>query len=388
MSNTSAVAPAQAVSAANLYTRVMQLFFRFETGSGLRLTALDGLRGIAATLVVLAHTYDEPLPGVTPPPRIVGLHQFLRTAGTGGVMLFFVLSGFLLYLPWARSHVEGTGAPTWKVYAARRCLRIMPAYYFIVLVLAFAPTFHGAPYVGTGRLFMHFIFLPSLTTRYPALLGVFWTLQVEEFYYWSLPFLHRIFRRSLTFGLVTSLIVAAGYALLVLIVMPSRSWVGALNQTPFHLATFASGMGGAVLYARWRRAQKPLPTTMLLVLALVCYGAAAWFATWVVEAHPTLQAAASVAFLPGCGIAVFAAATGGAQRFLTTTPLRFLGAISYSLYLWHLVFVRLVPMPSAVLPHLTTRILWVLFVAIVVSSISFLLVERPFLKLRPRPTAK
>jgi len=145
-------------------------------------------------------------------------------------------------------------------------------------------------------------------------------------------------------------------------------------------------MTGAMIYAKERFTNTKKNTSTLLLGGVGAYVLAAYICSHIIEVRPELLSLSNVLFLPACAMAVYAAAHGAGSGLLASIPLRFLGAISYSLYLWHLVFIRLVRMPQFVLPHLATRILWALFVAIVVSSLNFLLVERPFLKLRPHNT--
>lgn len=57
--------------------------------------------------------------------------------GNTGVQLFFVLSGFLLFLPYARAMLFQERWPKTRTFYMRRALRILPGYYFSLLLLVF-----------------------------------------------------------------------------------------------------------------------------------------------------------------------------------------------------------------------------------------------------------
>src|SRR6516162_7790775 len=96
------------VSARALLSRLYAKVVDQRTGSGWRIPALDGLRGIAAMMVLVAHTRQR----VVPDDSLWWAP--VERGGLGGVILFFALSGFLLYLPWLRSEVEHKPAPRFK----------------------------------------------------------------------------------------------------------------------------------------------------------------------------------------------------------------------------------------------------------------------------------
>src|SRR3954451_7878504 len=89
---------------------------------------LDGLRGLAALAVLVFHCwlYTMVVPDAGRPVSGLDLgYSNLRL----GLVLFFVLSGFLLYGPWVRAALEDRAAPRVAPYFKRRALRVLPAYY-------------------------------------------------------------------------------------------------------------------------------------------------------------------------------------------------------------------------------------------------------------------
>jgi len=347
-----------------------------RTGSGWRIPALDGLRGIAAMMVLVAHTRHAAAEGGDSL-----LWAPIERGGAGGVVLFFALSGFLLYLPWYRSEVEGREPPRLKTYAIRRCLRIMPAYYASVIVLAILRVaIGGRDPLDFPAMALHFVFLPTLMM---PLQTVYWTLQTEEFFYWLLPSLHRLVKalgsaRVLAVTCLISLLwAAAGLHWL----EPTERGVGLwLEQTPFFLPAFALGIFTAV---RWADNKQDANGRTLVLIGTAAYvmftPLAAYMAIRTDHAATPLT---ELMMAPAASAVVLGAARGGA-RFLEHPVLRFFGGISFSLYLWHAVVLRIVPVPDLVVHSFGLRVLYTVAITTPVALVSYLCVERPFLKLRP-----
>lgn len=353
-----------------LYARVVD----HPTGSGWRIPALDGLRGIAALMVLVAHSM-----GAAEDPNFASpAFAFLQRGGLGGVMLFFALSGFLLYLPWLRSTVEGTAPPRFAKYAARRCLRIMPAYYASVVLLAILRVLvAGRDPIPASDIFLHFVFLPTLGQ---SLLTVYWSLQVEEFFYWMLPMMHRLVVRIGIAALVLGATVVSAAWAFAAFGLPYEQRANWLQQTPFFLPAFALGILTAVVWQRWR--------VNRLAHWFVIGGAAGYVVlspvAQMMEAYDSaLVWVGGLAMAPLASLVVLGVAQGGAES-LRHPLLRFVGGISFSLYLWHMVVIRNAPTPEWVAHSFPLRLVYVAALALPVAVVFFLTTERPFLLLRPR----
>lgn len=345
-----------------------------RTGSGWRLPQLDGLRGIAAMMVLISHVWSR-----TPGIEYSWPYAAVDRGGAGGVLLFFALSGFLLYLPWRRSELEGRPTPSLRDYALRRCLRIMPAYYVSVVALAVLRVVVGGQEpISAQAMALHFLFLPTLGA---PLQTVYWTLQTEEFFYWVLPLLHRVIAtwgpRLMWLG---ACVIAAAWTWIGIRWLSGRTLQHWLEQTPLFLPAFGLGIWTAVVWSRDRTAPG---AGRYVWLGAFAYFALAPLAAYVSrQTHHVLTPITMVALAPAASLLVLGAARGGAP-LLAHPVLRFLGGISFSIYLWHFVVIRVVPVPAPISEMFWTRVLYTTAITVPAATVSFLFVERPFLKLRP-----
>jgi peptidoglycan/LPS O-acetylase OafA/YrhL len=166
-------------------------------GTSGRLGALDGLRAVAAGSVLVYHCWL-----FSSPARFTWnlgpLTPFMQPL-QAGVVLFFVLSGFLLYLPIARSLVAGGERPSLRRYLRNRAFRILPAYWLILGISGFllhssiigggrGGLVAGTPSVGLFAQDATFV-----ANAYPATFGTgilpAWSLSIEVAFYLVLPLL-------------------------------------------------------------------------------------------------------------------------------------------------------------------------------------------------------
>jgi len=143
------------------------------------LPELDGVRAFACLSVISYHVYyffskSHHLPVITD-----GIIAGIFNSGWSGVSLFFVLSGFLLFLPYAKALLGDAQLPAARTFYLRRVLRIMPAYYvsLVLLILILNPEFLQLDHLLNLGLFVTFLMDAPLT--YQHINGPFWTLAVE-----------------------------------------------------------------------------------------------------------------------------------------------------------------------------------------------------------------
>src|SRR5271154_3561146 len=164
-----------------------------------RILELDGIRGLAILLVLIAHIFYAPtLPGG---PELLTKFKELFTLTWTGVDLFFVLSGFLIGGILLDKRSSGKYFTT---FYARRFFRIVPVYYcwiilFILVVKLGGPVIREHTRSGIlpaidSTVFIHFLFLQNLwLPNYVKLaewwFGATWSLAVEEQFYLVAPLL-------------------------------------------------------------------------------------------------------------------------------------------------------------------------------------------------------
>ncbi len=363
-----------------------------------RLGVLDGLRGIAVLLVLWYHVWE--ISWLPPWPPLA----FLPATGFVGVTLFFFLSGFVISYPFVAAEIAGKAQPSWRHFAWRRFIKIVPSYVLSIVVayaIGYAQRQPGSaplPDLVTHLLFIHTWF----PATYGSINGVLWTLAVEVEFYCLFPVIWWAFRRApwLTAGAMIGIawIWRASLAHCCFDTIFAQ-WE---ENLPGYLDIFAFGMLSAYLFVGvlrqgrhdTSRAFGPAVAiagfAMLGMLLEGCYAyrfAPLWSSVWQIANRPLL------------GVAFTAMALGSLasprwwQILLDNPLLRFLATISYNLYLYHQMVAREllrnhVP-PFIGDPHYDTE--WqvrytelAFAAAIALATAVTYLFERPLLRLRVR----
>ncbi len=158
---------------------------------------LDGVRAFACLIVIWYHIYQIPrdLHIWDLQPSLHPLLNSLQYFGKYGVTLFFVLSGFLLFRPFAKALLFQDAWPSIRQFYVRRVFRILPAYYLslILIVLLFQQQYLQPQHWRELGLFFIF-FIDSSHATFKQLNAPFWTLAVEWQYYLLLPLLMLVVR--------------------------------------------------------------------------------------------------------------------------------------------------------------------------------------------------
>lgn len=147
-----------------------------------RIVGADGLRALACLLVVGAHVFHHT---DYEPANVL---ERLLARGGFGVNVFFVLSGFLLSLPFIKAYQNQTGLPNLKVYFLKRLARIVPGFYLCILVLLVCYQLYASKWdlfsVITTMTFTNSLLMG---TYVPAWNGPLWSIGIEMQFYILLP---------------------------------------------------------------------------------------------------------------------------------------------------------------------------------------------------------
>lgn len=308
---------------------------------GHRDQALDGLRGIAALLVVFFHCGVE----LRFPPLVL--------PGFSGVHLFFVLSGYLISRPFLGRLLTGATLPSWRKYAARRFVRIYPTY-FVALVVFVCMRFAGHLHIPSLRdvlLHLMLVFNWGTPAEFLSINIVMWTLAIEAQFYVLLPIAALLARRAASGGsrracvwLVVAFVLT-GWSSRAL--EYSFSLPGELRfRLPFSfLDLFAMGILVAHLeltHASLLRGRTFLRGTLLACAFAALFGVNAWLLAagggdWLSPPSLVLAWLYPTVVCAGFGLILLLVVTRthSAVPVLTGAPLVFVGQISYSMYLFH-----------------------------------------------------
>ena len=343
----------------------------------LRSAPVESLRALAALGVLVGHVYGAES-GYAPTVFATWAHRAVLGGGFG-VFLFFTLSGYLLYLPFARRTFGGARPVGLARYARNRALRILPLYYVVVttyLAVFHAPRFDWPVFLLFGE---------NFSRRTVARIdGPVWSLVVELMFYVMLPVLAaalarasgRSLRRAGAWLVVLGVAAAAvRWALFVRLAHP-----GPLAQynLPVTFYFFVPGMLLALVkVATERAAARPWPGLVGSSWVWLALSAAGWAIVFDHYRWDVLLGPASFLLVGACVLPLRRSVPVAA---LGWRPLAVLGTASYSLYLWHMPIVdALGRVPLGDFPgHLAVD--GVTCVAVALAS--YRLIEAPFLRLR------
>lgn len=362
--------------------------------SRFQLDALDGLRGLAVLIVFVSHAGFAGL-YIVPGVNFIG-------CGRSGVYLFFVLSAFLLSQPFVRDGGRASTGRFLANYALRRFLRIFPLYSlyllagFVSTLLLWRLTGSAEPW-GLPLTLSFDDFLAQLLLQRGE--GVTWSIVVEFHYYLLLPLValahSRIFRnRVLPCTLFTVVLILVSRALW----PPYDAVLDGIRLGPY-LPTFFLGALLAVLHERWRQSawsssrsvQGLLDASAVVALAGFAFMMPVVARFWY-PGHLTLDVFHNAYLAYGIiwSVLLFASVNGRMFRAVFEwQPLRYLGFISFSVYLIHIVVIRVLGDRLHLHPLLEGWLLLALTTG--VSHLTWLWIEKPTsrLKLRepsaPRP---
>lgn len=360
-------------------------------------SSLTGLRGLAALWVFIYHMWVHATPRLMTIP--VGFTTLdltpLFSTGWVGVDFFFVLSAFLLSLPFAHWACGERSYPQIGTYLLKRFKRIFPAYWAqLLIILVLAATTSAYVFPSLTELITHvfmFLNLPPWWTS--AINGVWWTLPTEFlFYLLLLPLALLLKTRAGRVGLLALMVCAwfyrwwvfqtyqeAGVGKMVTMMMNT---LGCLDQ-------FIVGTLLAYLYVRhFGKRNTRIPPVLFLLLGVIGVLTSLYTIHWLYllywAGHPLLFLKNT---LLGVSIAsiIMACLLGSrlTNMMFGNRLMIHIGVISYSIYLWHYPVVLFLSKWSFIADYSGYRLPLLAAFAIpltwLISYASYRWIERPFL---------
>ncbi len=344
-----------------------------------RVGTLDGIRGVAILMVVAGHSVENYS------PMGPGLRRWLTVFSNpnGGVRLFFVLSGYLITQLLLQEFARSGSIRLGRFYA-RRALRIFPAFYAYLIVVAVV-SFWSPGGVNLRTWLAAATFTWNYAHEWIALpqegvwrLGHLWTLAVEQQFYlfWPAVLLWAKPGRALAAAVVLALWCPVARVGTYFLFPPERGYITMMFHTgadSIMIGCIAAlvlqsdsardrlrswGSAGSAAAAAWLLLASPLAGDRLHGFPVaVGYTLDGLAAAWIIS---------SAHLAPG----------PFAHRFLGRGLLPKLGLISYSLYLWQQMFLS----PSGAMAggHVVLPVL----AALVAACLSYRLIEMPVLRFR------
>jgi peptidoglycan/LPS O-acetylase OafA/YrhL len=376
------------VAEPTLGDRFRRRFIR-RTSARQYIPEIDGLRFPAIAIVVIGHLSSFFLVrGGYGPPRTTldRLAAAPEKFASEGVFLFFIISGFILALPFAVQCRDGGQPVSLRAYFLRRLTRLEPPYLLTLLgliALEIAAASHhvagrtGAPleilqHGAASSLYLHNLIYTSPSTINPPA----WSLEIEVQFYVLVPLLAFVFRiRSTTIRrtLIIAAALASMSAELTLGTMHPRVTLSILGQLQFFLLGFL--LADLYLFSRLRDA--PLATRWDIV-SLVC-----WILIFALWQWSTLAMAA----LPFVALVAFIGVFRGrlTNRAFSNPWVTTIGGMCYSIYLVHFELIaalgrgiqRVIPTTGALWKDLLVQGIPVLGATLIVCVAFFYFIERP-----------
>ncbi len=401
------------------------------------IAVLDGVRAIACLSVVAYHINRFALLTHVLDSGLGQLAISFALAGSSGVTLFFVLSGFLLFMSYARALLFDSDWPSARRFYIRRAFRILPGYYVSLALLIFFTSPANSVYLQPAHwkelaLFLT-LFMDSSSQTYQAIDGPFWTLAVEWQFYLLLPLLALAFRPLVQRGPLERRLTMLLLCLVALIMwgIATRYWGRSWEVNPHQpallppfwhnlalfflygssgkfLEDFAAGMLLCVFYVLSQHVREHRLITFLQRYSWWFWGLGIlelfYTATWsslpgniflasLIGPHNLLS---EIVLALGFAMCISALLFGPAQLrgLLEWKPLRATGLLSYAIYIWHLPF--LLVFSTFMQPYTpiwghsfiySTYWVWVLLIIIPFSYCFYCFIEVPGMYIGSRFTS-
>ncbi len=339
------------------------------------LPTLDGWRTVAILWVMMGHSQVWRYGWIS--------NEWLMASGGRGVQLFFALSGFLICNRLLREE-QRFGGISLRSFYTRRLFRIQPAALIYLAVVSTLMLSGGIDRVWptvAGSALMIRSFWPQKPTNWET--AHFWSLAVEEQFYLFLPGFLVLCRRY-RLAILSTLVVVFEIWRVVVLHRPALQGFSPL----FYLRTdivIGQIFLGCVFALVLQRAKPMIWMKYYLYPWVTLLYAAAVFARLTFH-HSRSDHALEITVFPLLIVSTMLHPESLTSRFLELAPVRFVGRISYSLYLYQQLFFRslVVPPPGSIRSH--TLLCWIATFACAITS--YYLIERPLIRYGHRVAKK
>ena len=379
-----------------------------------RIPGADGFRALACLMVVLHHT-SQRLNPTSSPDWLQAIH-FFGMRGEVGVSLFFVLSGCLLSLPFWNSFANKEANPSIKFYLINRGARIIPAFWFNLIVCTFLGLWVFDQDINWWRFLSGLFFINSYhySTFFPAEInGPLWSIGLEVSCYLLLPIvLFLIIKSTKKFSFAIASL--RGWIILLQILNPliiekfmtsnvskgwqygltggAKQWLPYWNITSFFTQFLCGSLAALIIVALRSRGTTQ---SRNFDLAAVFFTLAA---IWLVADRLVVGAPDAFTDQPYLApfYALLMAAVLVTSAFSTTIykaldnrVFAWIAKLSFSIYLWHMVFIVFIEQKAGknyVYNGVTDTSKWVVLSCIVlagsicIAALSWRFLESPVLQ--------
>ena len=348
-----------------------------------RILGFDGVRALAVLLVFASHLWL----GV-PELMNYGWYKVFPRGGFLGVNVFFVLSGFLIaYRLW--SIRAGSRRSGLRNYFAGRFMRIMPlamlflAAHVVYVALMGYPADYGLSEEITGIVSTIFQYANYAVLQNTSVLKdnvAIWSLSIEGQFYIVAPLvvipIAIVARKTRWVGVVL-VAVLVPLVLNAARVYDKKGWFDVYIRTDTRISSLVIGVLGAFVWLNFKN-------TLPRVLGLASLAAVAATAMIVAKGRadgPFIWKGGMALFDLACLVVILSLAFACCPlvRILELRPLKWLGEISYGLYLWQLPVVWLVNRHGLSLDW-RFRLVFIPFVVVAMSAVTYKYFERPLMR--------
>lgn len=316
---------------------------------------LDGLRALAIAMVTASHAFPYS-------------EQPIWANGHLGVLIFFALSGYLITTHLVRQF-DATGRISLHDFYLRRSFRILPSVFVYLTTLLVLATFGLVPFGWNS--YRAAVFFYASYVDHSWTIGHFWSLAVEEHFYLLWPLL------LVVFGVRTGWRTAIAFVFVVAslrFAVDHYHLFGSLFRDPdhgnFHTdLVFDTLLWGCILAFVLRRPRtRPVNAIFSTIIAVAAATVMIAPPSW--KLNQTLLIAH---LLPAVFVGAIAVAPHAPiGRFLELGAVRFVGRLSYSLYIWQELFLQN--------PGPRLKLIYAFPAIIVCTLLSYRFVERPAIK--------